>query len=99
MAGPAFDSIENRKLEKGQLPYVIVSGTTSATANTAALVNHGLTDNVGNPIVPSLVIPQKTQNTTGDLFVNTAGNTTTQIDVRADTSVAGGITFQAILFP
>ena len=70
-----------RMLERNVVPYRVVSGTTSATINTAATLAHGLQDQVGKPLVPSVVIAFPTSNTGG--VYQGAAPTNTVIDIRS----------------
>lgn len=96
MAAPPQDSAASRLILAGRPPFVTVTGTTAATANTAATLAHGLVDEKGRALVPSFVQVTKNQNTTSNVFELVAGRTSAVIDVRADGAVA--IAYTATVF-
>jgi hypothetical protein len=85
MAAPEFESKFMKKLDYMQRPYSDFSGVTNAVANTQTLFNHGLTDSVGNPMVPAF-IDYSPNVATGILYEVSANHSATQADIRATTA-------------
>ena len=74
-----------RMVLQGVLPHAVCTGTTHATANTQSLVNHGLKDDSGKDLKPSMVIVFSDIGTT-TVYPVKANHTATQIDVRSSGS-------------
>ena len=87
------DAANVRLLLSGRVPYVIVTGTTNASANTSSTFAHGLVDDKGRALVPQAVL---VYNNTGALTCyNGAAPTNAVIDIR---STATSVPFTAIVF-
>ena len=81
MAAPEFEAAFMRLLNRGSRPYKVVTGTTSATINTASTVAHGLKGSHGENITPSVAIAFPTSNAGG--VYQGAAPTATVIDIRS----------------
>jgi hypothetical protein len=64
---------------------VTVPAPASGNTNTAT-VNHGLTDLVGNPVTPAVVIPVARGNTARQVTVHVSSVNDTQVQLRVVTS-------------
>lgn len=79
----AMDSKAQRLLAAGLLPYKILTGTTSGTANTAATLAHGWQDKNGNTITPDYVIAMATGAGANPVY-QSAVPTASVIDIRSN---------------
>lgn len=85
----AMDSAAFRLGRRSARQYSDFTGTTNATLNTQTLYNHGLTDDVGRPLVPSRVEAIGNVAAAAAVYEVSANHTATQVDIRsAGTSVS-----------
>lgn len=83
---PIFDTLWNRIVKGNKaLPYVDITGTTNATANTQTLFPHTLVDNKGTAVIPSRVmitIDGTGGTPAGFVYEMPANHTATNLDIR-----------------